>query len=84
MSWRCLCEKENTKMKHIIQLSDSLTFPVGNWTSQLVAAIEKAVDGDVIIVLSDAMKELGQRAARRMCPDKKIIFKVKEKNNGSF
>jgi len=47
-----------------------------NWTNQLATLIEQAKDGDIIIVRSEAQKELGEKAKGRMCPDKKIEFRV--------
>lgn len=49
-----------------------------SWLDVLTAHIEKAKDGDSITVRSEAAKELAERARLRMCPEKKIIFEVKE------
>jgi hypothetical protein len=40
--------------------------------------IREATSGDRIIVQTDAMRELGERALARMEPGKKISFVVKE------
>ena len=52
------------------------TIPIGNWHMALADAIEQAEDGDIIEVHEQAMKELGERAKTRMCPDKKIEFVI--------
>lgn len=44
----------------------------------LANAIREANPGDVIVVHTDAMKEMGERAHARMCPDKDIIFRVED------
>lgn len=57
--------------------------PPTNWTSHLADAIDECENGDVIIVSSESMKELGERANNRMCPDKNIIFRVDSVNKYS-
>ena len=52
-----------------------------NWTSQPADFITQATDGDIIVVVSDATKELGERARLRMCPDKRITFQVVANNS---
>lgn len=52
-----------------------------NWLKKLAISIEKAKDEDVIIVHSEAAKELAERARLRMCPEKKIIFEVGNEQN---
>lgn len=49
-----------------------------NWTTKLAAAINDSCDGDIIIVNTPAQKELGERAKLRLCPRKRIIFKVEQ------
>ena len=48
-----------------------------NWTMTLADLIENSEDGDIIIVSSEAQKELGIRAKNRICPEKSITFLVK-------
>lgn len=57
------------------------TIPAGNWTIALADAIEQSVDGDVIVVDSDVKVELGQDAKDRMCPEKRLTFEVRERND---
>ena len=49
--------------------------PAG-WTTILAAFIDQTQDGDVIVVPSEEMKALAERARRRMCPEKAITFEV--------
>lgn len=48
-----------------------------NWLKKLATDIEKAKNGDVVIVQNVAAKELAERARLRMCPEKKIVFEVR-------
>lgn len=50
------------------------TLPIINWHTVLAEIINKANDGDTIICQTDNKKELAERAASRMCPDKKLSF----------
>jgi hypothetical protein len=50
--------------------------PSADWLQKLADYIELAKDGDIIVVESDAAKELGERALKRMCPNKTITFEV--------
>ena len=52
--------------------------PDKNWTMALADFIEQAQDGDVIVIASEAARELAQRAKNRMWPEKKIKFEVNE------
>lgn len=51
-----------------------IKIPAGNWHMALADAIESAKDGDVIVIKSDAQKQLGLSAKGRMCPNKDITF----------
>lgn len=51
-----------------------IKLPVGNWHTALTDAIEDAKDGDIIVVNSDAQKQLGLSAKKHLCPDKDIMF----------
>lgn len=55
-------------MRHIM--------PPKNWKICLIDAIERAEDDDVIVVPSDSAKQLGERAARRLCPGKCLSFEI--------
>jgi hypothetical protein len=57
--------------------------PVANWPHFLAQYIEEAHDGDTIVVYSRATKELGERAWKRMCPDKVLTFKIKKRESES-
>jgi hypothetical protein len=48
-----------------------------SWLDKLATDIEKAKTGDVIVVKSEAAKELAERARLRMCPEKKIVFRAR-------
>jgi len=50
--------------------------PNVNGAAVLATLIGQAQCGDVIVVPTDAAKELGERALARMCPGKKVIFSV--------
>lgn len=52
--------------------------PMKNWTEALASAIEKADDGDVIVVSNIKQIALGNSAKSRMCPDKKVTFELKD------
>ena len=52
------------------------TIPTVNWTTHLADAISASQDGDTILVTSEAMLELVQRAKRRMCPDKRLDIQL--------
>lgn len=54
------------------------TIPSRNWTTALADTFEQCKNGDTIIVHTDAMQELAQRAHVRMCQDKEVIFAVKQ------
>ena len=47
-----------------------------NWSLALASAIEKARDGDTIVVHSFNMKALAEQAQARMCPGKSITFSL--------
>jgi hypothetical protein len=53
-----------------------ISVPVENWTSALPQAIRDAEDDDVLLVDTEAKKELGETAHKRMCPEKHITFEV--------
>ncbi len=55
-----------------------IEIPLGNWHMALADAIKDAQNGDVIIVKTEAQVELGGRAKERMCPDKEIMFEIKQ------
>ncbi len=50
--------------------------PAIDWTGALAQAIKNATDGDVVIVRSEEMLNLALLAKSRLCPTKKIIFRV--------
>lgn len=52
---------ERTMMEHKI--------PAGNWLMHLADVIEGANDGDVIIVATDAAREIARSAIKRMRPE---------------
>ena len=52
--------------------------PSSNWPTALWAAIDCSVDGDIIVILNEAMRELGEEAKERMCPNKEITFEVRD------
>jgi len=52
------------------------TVPETNWHVASADLIRDSTDGDTIIVRSEAMRELGEIAHKRMCPNKMITFKV--------
>ena len=52
--------------------------PAKNWTMVLADFIEQTQDGDVIVIASEAAKELAEKAKNRMCPEKKISFKIRD------
>lgn len=56
----------------------TITIPRTNWTMALADAIRDACDGDVIVVHNDDMRELGERAKGRMCPNKTLTFQVED------
>jgi hypothetical protein len=49
-----------------------------NWHVHLAGVIQKAKDGDTIICHSQPMIELAERARSRLCPEKKLIFKMED------
>lgn len=53
-----------------------------NWPVKLADAVRDSQDGDVIQVATEAMRELGERAKARMCPDKNIAIVLTENNAG--
>lgn len=53
-----------------------LTIPAGNWTTALADTLDQAEDGDTIVVQSERMKELGERALSRRKDGKKVSFVV--------
>jgi len=56
--------------------------PAGGWVSRLADAIENAEAGDSIVVRSEAMLELAERARSRMCPEKQITFILEKEGTG--
>ncbi len=54
----------------------NIVIPEADWLMKLADAIEDSMDGDVIIVSSEAKQELGQSAKDRMCPDKNVTIVV--------
>jgi hypothetical protein len=50
--------------------------PTTNWTMALANTIEDAQNGDIIQVKNEDQIELGQRALKRMAPEKQITFQV--------
>ena len=54
------------------------SFPKQNWVSALPEAIRVAENGDRIMVHSETMQELGERALDRMGLDKKLSFVIEE------
>ena len=55
-----------------------IRIPAINWLTALADTIANAEDGDEIYVLSENAAELGSRAQKRMCPDKKLTFIVEK------
>ena len=53
-----------------------IRIPAGNWHLHLADAIEHATEGMVIIVSSDAQKQLAERASQRM--GKSVVVEVEE------
>jgi len=60
---------------------NTIRVPEKNWIKLLPEAIRQASSGDRIIVVTEAMKELGERALSRMRPDENISFIVEEQNS---
>jgi hypothetical protein len=54
-----------------------IVIPAENWTKALAQAIEQANEGDVIVVATNAMKQLGKNAKKRMRPHANISFVVR-------
>lgn len=54
------------------------TIPTTNWLQVLGDAVVDSLDGDVVVVSSEEMAELGKRALARMCPGKEVTFEVVE------
>lgn len=54
-----------------------IELPVANWPTALTDAIEKSIDGDVILCHNEHMLRLEIQAKSRMCPDKDIKFEIK-------
>lgn len=54
----------------------SISSATANWNSVLVKTIETCPDASVICVSDEHIAELGASAKQRMCPNKKIEFKV--------
>ena len=52
--------------------------PRRNWHMALADAIKQSSDGDIIIVFSKVMLELGLSAKMRMCPDKLLTFEIEK------
>ena len=59
-----------------------VTISHANWTSSLADAIANASEGAVIVVHSEAQKELGQGAAARMGKTVEIIVRQLALDNG--
>ena len=57
-------------MQYIVSTGDS--------ARALADLIRKAQAGDVIVMRSEAMKDLAERAKAMMCPEKHIVFKVEK------
>lgn len=55
-----------------------IEIPSGNWHIALANSLEIARDNDIIVVKSQAMKNLGERAGERMFPDKKFRFEIED------
>lgn len=54
------------------------SIPRENWIKALPEAIRVADSGDRIMVHSESMQELGERALARMSPNKSILFIIEE------
>lgn len=46
----------------------------GDWHKALADAVRDAKDGDVIVIKSNAQRQLAQSTKEHMCPDKDITF----------
>jgi len=58
-------------MRHIIPNE-------ANWHTHLAGILGSSRPGDIIVCFSDSVRELADRAKRRMCPDKQLTFIVEE------
>lgn len=56
----------------------TVTIPRRDWSKHLAAMIEAAQDGDTIMVHSEAMRTLGEIAAKRMRLAIELTFAVEE------
>jgi len=54
------------------------SIPRESWVSALPDAIRVADSGDRIIVHSESVQELGERALARLFPDKNLLFIIEE------
>ena len=52
-----------------------------NWTTALAILIAQCEDGDEIVFGSDNIKQVGERAKNRMCPEKSVTFSVEDTNH---
>jgi hypothetical protein len=50
--------------------------PSSNWGAALADIVDECQDGDTIIVRNESMKELAERAIKRLYPDKKITIQI--------
>jgi len=51
--------------------------PSGNWSQHLADAIERASDGDEIVVESEAAAEMARKAIQRMRPGLQVTFVIR-------
>ena len=66
----------NEKREDVTNMA-KYTLSPENWAMTLADLIKNSEDGDIIIVSSEAQKELGIRAKNRRYPEKSITFLVK-------
>jgi len=48
--------------------------PSGDWPTALADALERALDGDTIVVHDPAMQACAETAAARLVPHKRLLF----------
>jgi vacuolar-type H+-ATPase subunit F/Vma7 len=53
--------------------------PDVDWPKNLANSLKNSRDADVILVSTEAQKELAERAKERMCPEKKLIIQKEER-----
>lgn len=52
--------------------------PLVDWMTALVEAVQESEDGDTIICSNVNVRELAERARKRMCPSKTLVYEVEE------